>query len=78
MSTESLPVGPMRDLLALLNGARRTNDWLDAHFVAGRTGWPYGTAVARLNRAVMSGYAEEQTTIGVRRYRGTEKGAALL
>lgn len=78
MNPRYLPVGPRRDMLAILKNARRTGEWVDAHFVVDRTGWPYATAVARLGRAVADGYAEAQTTIGVRRYRGTGKGDHLL
>lgn len=75
--SQHLPVGPMRDLLALLKGGQE-HGWVDAHFVKDRTGWPYRVTLERLALAVDAGYAETQTTMGVRRYRGTEKGAELL
>ena len=73
-----LPVGPMRDLLALLIEYTVDDSGLTAGRYKERTGVPYGTAQERLGECVALGWATMREQGGVPRYRSTPLAEEVL
>lgn len=73
-----MPVGPMRDVLALLQGATRGGEWLTVHRASDRTGVPYPVMGRRLWGLAQEGYAEVRWVGGAPEYRAADLAREAL
>lgn len=78
MEKPKLEPSLMRDALALLNEARKGDEWVTTHKLMERTGLGYLAARAKLLALVGEGYAVHEKIEGIDSYRGTDKAEGLL
>lgn len=73
-----MPVGPLRDLLALLVQATRGGTYVRLSILCARTGVPPAVMQQRVEALVGMGYAEERWLGGLQEWRGTQAAQEAL
>ena len=73
-----MPVGPLRDLLALLVQATRGGTYLRLSILCARTGVPPAVMQQRVDALVELGHAEMRWRGGIQEYRGTDAAREAL